>query len=444
MRNDSLRILLITIIGSLFAFSITLFVPKFHTLGNDFTPPVPVFNSVRIPNDFINEKEFGFIDDQMQKFINKWGIAGASVAIAKDDRMVFAKAFGYADKENLLKAEPYHLFRVASVSKLVTAVGIMKMVENGMISLESNVFGPDGILNDSTFLNYIDKRVEKITVKQLLEHSAGWTNRYGDHMFMPTVIAQKLKKKLPIDENDIIRFALAHKLHFEPGSFSSYSNLGYAVLGKVIEKVSGMGYEEYIKSSVLFPLGIYDMCIGGSHLYERKELEVKYYESDNSILVEDYTGTGNLVPRSYGGNDIKCLGAAGGWIASSTDLMRLMLAINGNPKFKDILYNESIEQMVINENLQKSPLGWRRVNEREWVRTGTLASTSALMVHRHDGISYVIVINTGSWKGADFTLEMERSMNKIVQSISHWPEYDLLQLDLAIMQPIEKRNTIVF
>jgi CubicO group peptidase (beta-lactamase class C family) len=370
MKNRFINIGLVTLGLSALAFSGTFYIKEFQSLGNDFNPQIPASTSLRLSNVFSESPDFYQFDSQMEAFIKKWNIAGASVAISKNERLVFAKAYGYADRELKISTEPYNLFRVASVSKLITSVGIMKLVEQGKIKLDSRVFGDSGILNDSIYLNYIDPQVEQITVKQLLEHSAGWTSRWGDHMFMPTVIAKKSNKPLPVSVDDIIEFALNHRLHFVPGSQSSYSNLGYAVLGKVIEKVSGTDYESYIRKEVLFPLGIFDMRIGGSFISERFENEVKYYEPDTTVLIEDYRGTGQMVSRTYGGNDIRTLGAAGGWIASSTDLMKLMLAIDGNDKIKDILDPETIHTMVTPENPQKSPLGWRRVRENAWIRTG--------------------------------------------------------------------------
>lgn len=440
MNRTVLKIATITLGVSAIAYSTTFYIPQFQSLGKDFFPSIPEFTSQRIPDSFSNDPDFSAFDQRINTFLNKWNIVGASVAVAKDDKLLFAKGYGLADKESQTPAESYNLFRVASVSKLVTAVGIMKLIENNQLTLESKVFGKDGILNDSCYLNYVDKRVELITVHQLLEHSAGWTPRYGDHMFMPTVIAQKLNKALPISKNDIIEFALMHRLHFQPGSYSSYSNLGYMILGEVISKVSGQEYESYIKKEVLFPLGIYDMCLGGSHKDEKKELEVSYYEPDTTLLVEDYTGSGQMVLRSYGGNDIRTLGAAGGWIASATDLMKLMLAIDGNQRFSDILSPETIQLMVNPETPQKSPLGWRKVNENEWVRTGTLASTSAILVHRKDALSYVFVINTGSWKGADFTRELERCMNSAIPSIQNWPDRDLFKADLRDMSMLPSKD----
>ena len=131
------------------------------------------------------------IDHNVERFLRRNNLAGASLSIAKDGKVVFAKGYGFADKERSISVQPYNLFRIASVSKLVTAVAIMKLVEFDSLSLESKVFGINGILNDSSYLSYKDKKVEQITVRQLLNHSAGWTNRWGDPMFMPNVISSR-------------------------------------------------------------------------------------------------------------------------------------------------------------------------------------------------------------------------------------------------------------
>lgn len=212
--------------------------PSIETFGTDFTPPAPIASSLRISGFFSDDKNFHVIDHRINRFINQWKIAGASVAIAKDGKMVFAKGYGHADKEAELQTEPYHLFRVASISKLITATGIMKLVEDGKISLNQKVFGSSGILNEYPYNNYLDNRVENIEVVHLLNHSGGWTNRWGDPMFMPQVIAQGRGQDLPVSDTDIISFMLNKRLHFTPGSMSSYSNLGYTILGKVIDRKS--------------------------------------------------------------------------------------------------------------------------------------------------------------------------------------------------------------
>jgi len=335
------------------------------------------------------------------------------------------------------------LFRIASVSKLITAAGVMKLQEQGALTLDTKVFGPNGVLNDSIYLKYRDKRIEMVTVRHLLEHSGGWTTRWGDQMFMPTIIARSLQKSLPVSKSDIIQFVLNKRMHFTPGQSSYYSNLGYVVLGEVIAKVSGMEYEQYIKTNLLFPLGIFDMRIGGSHLHERAELEVKYYEPTPTFMVADHSGAEGEVLRTYGGNDMYALGAAGGWIASSTDLMKLLLAIDGFDTYPDFLKAESVNTMVDTESNNYGPLGWRRIRNNAWYRTGTLAGTSALMVRKDNGISYVVLFNTGSWKGPALANDILKMMDRGLNKIEQWPDYNLFEMDNTWASS-RKRPQVIF
>ncbi len=175
--------------------------------------------------------------DKMEKtiadFLKRYKIKGASVAVTKDGRLVYAKGFGYADEEKDEKVEPRHVFRIASVSKLITAVAIMHLVEEGRIDLDSRVFGPEGILNDSVYLSYRDKRVEDISVQHLLMHKAGWSRYYGDPMFMPHVISRRMDAELPVQHEDVISYNLTRKLNYRPGTRYSYSNVGYIMPGNV-------------------------------------------------------------------------------------------------------------------------------------------------------------------------------------------------------------------
>ncbi len=423
------KTLIIASLGATILTGNSFIAPESESFGNNFTAPDNHPSSFHITNFYSEKEEFKNIEKQVSRFMKREHMVGASVAVAKDGKLVYAKGFGYADRENEILVEPYHLFRIASVSKLVTAVGIFKLIEEGKLSLDRHVFGPDGILNDSVYLHYRDKKVENITVLNLLNHSGGWTTRWGDPMFMPTVVARKLHKPLPVNQQDIIQFVLSKRLHFKPGTMSYYSNFGFMVLGEVISKVSGMPYEKYIQTHVLYPQGIFDMKIGGSYLKDRNEYEVKYYEPEVTYYVEDYSGSGEMVLRSYGGNDMKTLGAAGGWVASSTDLLKLLLAIDEMPSVKDALSRESIEQMVTPVSPGMSPLGWRRVNKYGWFRTGTLAGTSALMVRKSDGLEYVVLFNTGNWKGPKLATDIFRMMERGTRGVKEWPDYDLFELD---------------
>lgn len=402
--------------------------PSIETFGTDFTPSKPSVISVRISSDQCVDSLYSNIDYKVQNFLKRWEIAGASVAIAYNEKMVFAKGFGWSDKENQLKVEPYNLFRIASISKLITATGIMKLVENGKLNLSDKAFGPNGILNKAPFDNYIDKNIENIEIIHLLNHSAGWTTRWGDPLFMPYSIARQTGKHLPLTQDDIIEFMLGKRLHFKPGTASYYSNLGYVILGRIIEAVTGQDYESYIKNAILYPLDIYDMQIGGSFMNERLPLEVKYYEPADHVIVDDFCGLGKKVTGSYGGNDVRTLGAAGGWVASSTDLLKLLLALDGKPEPKDILSSESIQLMTTPSPIGHQPIGWRAVTSNSWYRTGTFAGTSAILVRQDDGFSYVVLLNTNTWKGPGLAYEIIRMMNQAIQRTKEWSSEDLFNL----------------
>lgn len=91
-----------------------------------------------------------------------------------------------------------------------------------------------------------------------------------------------MQTPLPLSADDMVRFASSTRLRFRPGEGNAYSNLGYVVLGKVIEKVSGMPYETFIRDSILIPIGCFDMHIGYSEPDKHFPNEVHYYEPSDA------------------------------------------------------------------------------------------------------------------------------------------------------------------
>ena len=144
--------------------------------------------SHRISNNLSDCVEMERAERLINRFLKKWEVAGATLAVVKDQKLLYAKGFGYADLEKGIKVEPSHIFRIASVSKLITATAIMKLQEEGKLQLDDYVFGEHGILNDSIYSNIKDRRTKRITVEHLLRHTAGYTSKYGDPMFLPLAI----------------------------------------------------------------------------------------------------------------------------------------------------------------------------------------------------------------------------------------------------------------
>jgi CubicO group peptidase (beta-lactamase class C family) len=308
----------------------------------------------------------------------------------------------------------------------------MKLQEEGKLALADSVFGPTGILNDPYFDKPKDKRVYGITVAELLSHEAGWTQRYGDQMFMPIVVAQKMGVPPPVDTKTILRFALDKRLNYTPGTGKAYSNLGYSVLGLVIEKVTGMSYEDYCRKTILEPIGIYDMKIAGNLPSEKAPFEVTYYEPPDVGLKPSIYGTGEMVTPSYGGNDIRALGAAGAWVATAPDLMRLLLAVDGFNSRPDILNDQSIRFMTDNDN-GFAPVGWKgTVLDGTWWRTGSFPGSAGMMKRQSDGISWVVLFNSSAWNGPEIYSYISSMMNHALSKIEPWPDYDLFDYSLPI------------
>jgi CubicO group peptidase (beta-lactamase class C family) len=387
-------------------------------------------NNIRLTNNISSGEEFYNAEKTINAFLKKWTIAGASIAIAKDGKLIYARGFGYADTASKTETQPYNQFRIASISKLVTAIGIMKLQEEGKLSVNDSVFGPNGILNDTIFDNPKDKRVYGITVAHLLSHEAGWSQRYGDQMFMPVVIAQAMGVKTPVDIKTIVRFALNKRLQYAPGKGKAYSNLGYSILGLIIEKVSGMSYEEFCQKTIFEPLGIYDMRIAGNLPSEKAPFEVTYYIPSDISLKPSIYDTSELVPPCYGGNDIKALGGAGAWIATTPDLMRLLLAVDGFGRRPDFLSDESIRFMTDNNN-GFAPVGWKAtVMDGTWWRTGSFPGSAGMMKRQSDGLSWVVLFNSSAWNGPEIYSYISNMMNKVVTKMEPLPQYDLFAYSL--------------
>ena len=370
--------------------------------------------------------EFEQMDNIISTFQKKWGIKGMSVAVTKDGRLVYAKGFGYADEKNGELVDAHHQFRLASVSKLVTAIAIMQLSENGKLNLDDPVFGPEGILNDSIYRNYSDPEVEKITVRHLLTHTAGWSKRGGDPMFQTHLVARKMKTELPVSNETTIQYVLTRKLNYEPGGKYSYSNVGYVILGKVIEKITRMTYEDYVKLNVLYPLEIYDMQLGRSFYEEKAPNEVTYYENRSYGKVLAYNSNRDWVTRIYGGSDIRSLGAAGGWISSPAGLLRLVSAIDGFDTKPDILKPESIHIMTSKENDEGQPIGWKGSDSYgTWWRTGTLTGMSVLVTRQKNGLNWIVAMNSTTVKKSHIHSETFRMMTGAISTVRSWPQFDL-------------------
>ena len=367
------------------------------------------------------------LDKDMRIFMQRWWIKGLSLSVMRGDSLLYAKGYGKADEDVPMSAA--HIMRIASVSKLITAAGIMKLQEQGKLKLSDKVFGPTGILNEAAFTAAIkDKNYFKITVEDLLRHESGLSIRRGDPMFTTRDIMHIYRLKEAPDHETLTRLMLTRPLGYQPGKSRQYNNFGYMLLGMIIEKVTGQDYEKWINKEILEPAGCQDMHLAFTYYKDKYPNEVRYYMQDNDHLVPEFNNSGDSVVRCYGGSDVRALGGAGAWVASTPELARFVASIDGNPRVKDILSIKSVRAMTIDNGEHKYGLGWNDIGDT-WIRTGSLAGTNAIVYRFPDGECWILVSNTHNWKGPRFSTRVKEFIRQCHDRYSAvLPKQDLFEL----------------
>jgi CubicO group peptidase (beta-lactamase class C family) len=202
-------------------------------------------------------------------FMSAHSVPGLSVAVARDGKVEYERGFGFADHEKNERVTPADLFRIASVSKPITSVALFRLMEEERLTLENIVFGPGAILGNDFGKRPYKQWVEEIRIKHLLTHTGGgWQNDRTDPMF----------RNAAMNHQQLIAWAIENvSLEYPAGEHYAYSNFGFCILGRVIEKLTGVKYEQYVRDNILKPCGATDMRIAGSTRAERAPLEVVYY-----------------------------------------------------------------------------------------------------------------------------------------------------------------------
>ena len=386
-------------------------------------------------------------DTQMQTFMANYQVPGATFAIAKNGKLIYMRAFGYADQAGTEATQPYHMLRIASISKPITSIAIMKLIENGQLSLSDKPFGPGGILNaDPYFANasVTDARVYNITIQHLLEHSAGWHRDLpmspnplppypwgfgsSDPISFPLHVTQALGESNPVTRRAMIKFSIQKGVYFDPGTVMSYSNIGYLVLGEVIEKKTGLTYADYVEQNILAPLGLHDIRLGKNLLADKQEREGEYV-GPASLTLSAY-GTGQMVPYEYGGLSIEAMDAHGGWIATSRDLVKLLTGVDGFPSRPDILSASTLQTMTtpfLNNYNFGYAKGWAVNSSGTWSHGGSLPGTYGEMVRTSGGYTWAVLlnkrVNSSAFSNAVYSLGWN-----CVNSTTTFPTHDLFDV----------------
>ena len=328
------------------------------------------------------------LDNIIKNKMGQYNIPGISLAIVKNEKLVYLQSYGFADKEANQVASNNNLYRIASISKPLTAIAILKLVQDGHLTLDQKIFGLGGILGNDYGTPPSGSNKDAITVRHMLDHKSGWTNSPNDLMFTnisstQTQLITELLTKRP--------------LTYIPGTTYYYLNIGYCVLGRVIEKVTKKTYEDYVKS-ILSPLSITEMKVGGNTLSDRFPGEVKYYQNEFS---------------PYNMN-VKRMDAHGGWIASAKDLARFIVRIDQSNAVPDIIPSALLNQFYFGYT--------------NWAHYGSLPGTSSILNRLNDQFSFVVLANTRTESNPNLILnDLNAAVSEQIIKRTSWPTYDLFQ-----------------
>jgi len=309
------------------------------------------------------EEAWANFDRDLSSRLLGGGASAASVAVYQHGAPVHVAAYGQRLPWTGEPTEAGDRFRVASISKVVTAIVVLQLVERGYLHLGQPV---GGYIAGYLGVAPVDARFSGITVRQLLSHTAG-LGTFESLMFGGTV------GSCP----EAARRAVATRLGRAPGTGYTYSNMGYCLLGLLVEAIYGRPYEAVANEELLAPLGISGMRLAGTN--DVRADEVFHWQ---------------LPGRNY----MDVLGAAGSWIASSSDVVRIVDSLDpAKPGFHP-LSPGTADAMRALAPFRPSPDRWYGLGlicftDGTWGHTGTLESVHAMVLHRPDGLTWSILVS---------------------------------------------------
>lgn len=332
-----------------------------------------------------SEANLDDITSGFEALMRIYRIPGAQVAITRFNKIIYHESFGKADIENNIDVNENSVFRIASISKPITLTAISKLVSEGELHLDDLIFGEESLLGtDFGNLPYEDQE-KMITLHHLIEHMGGFSNVPNDIMFDDITLSHTQLINKVLDERS---------LTYNPGTQYEYSNFGYSLLGRIIEKVSGMTYEDYVKEMVLAPMNITGMNISGNTKTDAYEHEVTYY----STWKDPYS------------MNVSRMDAHGGWIASTKDLALYAMHSDLEASIPDLLGPDE---------------GLSYLQSGSWNHNGALPGSLTVLQVDYP-MSYVVLTNRGDSNFQEVIQAIRTYFNDKIRNREVWPNNDVI------------------
>ena len=390
----------------------TVWVQKVETAASLKIPggPLPVTGD--------HGKELSPLNDLLIKTLSDNYIPGATVAVARDGEIIYERGFGYSDIDKKTPMNPDSVMRIASISKPITAIAVLLLMEDGKLKLDDPAI--DYLVRDKKYSlpKDADAAWSRVTIQHLLQHSGGWDREKSkDPVFELLEITRALDLKKTARISDIIKYQLSRPMDFEPGSSYAYSNFGYCLLGRVIEAASGQSYETFVTERILQPCGMTQTRPGKTRLNDRADDEVHYYMQKVKmypaiwdVAPGNKSGKFESVAGPYGHWDLEIFDSHGGWTSTASDLVRFAVALDS--KTRPLVRSESL-------TLLKSPPSFKASDDVTWYgfgwsvrsisgiddvnlwHTGLIAGTSTILVKRSDNLTWAVLFNVNEAKDGE-------------------------------------------
>ncbi|MFH4968768.1 serine hydrolase domain-containing protein [Gaetbulibacter sp. M240] len=249
-----------------------------------------------------NSNNFEKAERIIKKILNKQKVPGLAITVSKNQNIVWSQGFGYSDLENKVPVDPKKtLFRVGSISKPITAVALMKTIEEGLISLDSSIY---------CYVPYFPIKKHDISIEQLGAHLSGIRNYKGNEFLSNESLS--IKEGVSIFKND--------SLIFKPGSDFAYTSYNWNLISLAIQEQAKMSFEDYVKTRVILPFKMKSTFAD--------ENEVLPYKA----IFYGKAGRKNFKPQPEVNNYSKL--GSGGYLSTSEDINRL-----GRVMLNDTLVN---------------------------------------------------------------------------------------------------------
>lgn len=367
-------------------------------------------------------------DEIICDFLREQGVPGASLYLTVGGKPFYRQGYGMAGNGELASSSSH--YRIASISKTITAIAILRMCEQGRLQLAQTVFHrKDGILKElAPTHEHGVTWLETIKVLDLLHHSAGWDrDKVGDHVFW----FQQEAHQDQLDAWDnckLVQYVLSTSLCFKPGTKHAYSNFGYLVLGLIIEKVTGLTYGDFVKE-ILRELEIKDIFVGNTTQHKVLYDEVKYFNNKDPQVEKSVFNRQYYVAPQYGSFPMENTGPYGGWVTSARNLVTLLDNLIGlTPGYQCLLSDNFISEMFLKPKFEHGE-AWYGLGldvEDEGLafgHTGAMEGTSTTVHHDCNGITWAFLLN--SWaKDMDLDGLIKYALSSIY-GLPMWRENEL-------------------